>query len=40
MRQHGGNNDDPVLPAFIIDNDDENLREIYITNIDHIQADH
>ena len=40
MRQHGGNNDDPVLPAFILDNDDENLREIYVTNIDHIQADH
>ena len=40
MRQHGGNNDDPVLPAFIVDNDDENLREIYVTNIDHIQADH
>ena len=26
--------------AFIVDNDDENLREIYVTNIDHIQADH
>ena len=40
MRQHGGNNDDPVLPAFIVDNDDENLHEIYVTNIDHIQANH
>ena len=27
MRQHGGNNDDPIVPAFV-------------TNIDHIQADH
>ena len=40
MRQHGGNNDDHVLPAFIVDNDDENLREIYVKNIDHIQANH
>ena len=40
MRQHGGNNDDPILPTFVLDNDDENLREVFVTNIDHIQADH
>ena len=40
MRQQGGNSDDAILPAFVIDNNDENLRQIFITNIDHIQADH
>ena len=36
MRQHGGNNDKPILPAFVIDNDDETLCEIFVRNIDHI----
>ena len=40
MRQYGGNNDEPILPTFVLDNDDQNLSEVFVTNIDHIQVDH
>ena len=38
MKQHEGNND-IILPAFILENDNENFMEVFVTNTKHIQAD-
>ena len=42
MNQHGGNDNDELndIPQYIFEEQNENIREVYITNRNHILADH
>ena len=42
MNQHGGNDNDDVddIPQYIFEEQNENIREVYITNRNHILAEH
>ena len=42
MNQHGGNDNDDVddIPQYIFEEQNENIREVYITNRNNILAEH
>ena len=42
MNQHEGNDNDYLdyIPQYVFEGQNENIREVYITNRNHIQADH